>query len=168
MTPNEPPTLLVIYHSMTDGTRQMVQACTSAAGLEPGVRVSMKLAADVGVQDVLNANGYVFATPEYLGSMSGIMKDFFDRTYYHVIDKVQGRPYAIMICAGSDGQGAARQIERIVNGWRLKAIAAPVIINVAAQTSEKILARKRLPEEGLKPCSELGQLFAAGISVGLF
>lgn len=73
-----------------------------------------------------------------------------------------------MICAGSDGQGAARQIERIVNGWRLKAIAAPVIINVAAQTSEKILARKRLPEEGLKPCSELGQLFAAGISVGLF
>lgn len=77
MTPNEPPTLLVIYHSMTDGTRQMVQACTSAAGFEPGVRVSMKLAADVGVQDVLNANGYVFATPEYLGSMSGIMKDFF-------------------------------------------------------------------------------------------
>ena len=168
MTSHEPPTLLVIYHSVTQATRQMAEACANAARLEPGVRVSIKSADCAGVEDVLNASGYVFATPEYLGGMSGIMKDFFDRTYYHVIDKVQGRPYAVMICAGSDGQGAARQLERIVNGWRLKQIASPVFVNVAAQTVERILARKTLADEELKHCAELGQLFAAGLPVGLF
>ena len=46
------------------------------------------------------------------------MKDFFDRTYYAVLDGINGRPYAALICAGSDGQNAARQIERIATGWR--------------------------------------------------
>jgi hypothetical protein len=32
------------------------------------------------------------------------MKDFFDRSYYAVLDRINGRPYATMICAGSDGQ----------------------------------------------------------------
>jgi hypothetical protein len=54
--------------------------------------------------------------------MAGIMKDFFDRTYYPVLDRINGRPYAVLICAGSDGQNAARQIERIATGWRLRAI----------------------------------------------
>ena len=44
------------------------------------------------------------------------MKDFFDRTYYPVLDQISGRPYATLICAGSDGHNAARQVERIATG----------------------------------------------------
>jgi len=70
----------------------------------------------------------VFASPENLAAMSGQMKDFFDRTYYAALDQLNGRPYAVMICAGSDGRNAAQQIERIATGWRLRAIAQPFIV----------------------------------------
>ena len=74
-----------------------------------------------------------------LAAMSGVMKDFFDRSYYAVLDRIQGRPYGTLICAGSDGNNAARQIERIATGWRLKAIAPPLIVCTHAQTPEAIL-----------------------------
>jgi NAD(P)H-dependent FMN reductase len=90
--------------------------------------------------DVLAADGYIFATPETLAAISGLMKDFFDRTYYPALDRINGRPYAILICAGSDGQNAARQLERIATGWRLRAVAEPIIVCTHAQTPEAILA----------------------------
>jgi multimeric flavodoxin WrbA len=74
---------------------------------------------------VLEADGYVFATPENLAAISGLMKDFFDRCYYPALDRISGRPYAALVCAGSDGQNAARQIERIATGWRLRRVAEP-------------------------------------------
>ena len=60
--------------------------------------------------------------------MAGLMKDFFDRCYYPALGRIEGRPYAVMVCAGSDGSGAARQIERICTGWRLKAVAPALIV----------------------------------------
>jgi multimeric flavodoxin WrbA len=39
----------------------------------------------------LTAGAYVFATPENLGAVSGLMKDFFDRCYYPALDKNNGR-----------------------------------------------------------------------------
>ena len=62
---------------------------------------------------MLTGDGYIFGTPENLAAISGLMKDFFDRTYYPVLERINGRPYATLICAGSDGHNAARQIERI-------------------------------------------------------
>lgn len=162
------PLLLIVYHSTTGGTHQMVKAMAAAAQSEKGIDVITKHASQVQAQDVLNASGFVFATPEYLGSMSGLMKDMFDRTYYAALEKIEGRPYVIAVCAGSDGHGAAHQIERIVTGWRLKPVAEPLIVNVAAQTLERILAPKQLTEPQLAPCAELGALIAAGLSMGLF
>jgi hypothetical protein len=96
------------------------------------------------------------------------MKEFFDRSYYPVLDHIQGRPYAVMICAGSDGTGAARQIARIATGWRLRAVAEPIIVCTHAQTPEAILAEKALAQEALAPCRELGQALAAGLALGVF
>src|SRR6202158_4156340 len=109
---------------MTGGTRQMAAAAAGRAPSEPAVRVSLLGAAEAQASDVLQAEGFIFATPENLAAMSGKMKDFFDRTYYAALDRINGRPYACLICAGSDGRNAARQIERIATGWRLKSIAA--------------------------------------------
>ncbi len=161
------PSLLLVYHSITGGTQQMIDAC-AAARSEPGIDVIVKRAQETRAEDVLTANAYVFATPEYLGAMSGMVKDFFDRTYYDALGEIDGYPYAIMVCAGSDGVGAAKQIERIATGWRLKSVAEPVIVNVAAQTPNRILAPKVLSESQLRPCAELGSLLAGGLSIGLF
>jgi len=167
-TPIPMPTLLIVYHSMTRGTEQMAQACAAAARLEGNVEVILKQAGQTTADDVRHASGYVFATPEYLGSMSGMMKDFFDRTYYEVIEQINARPYAIMVCAGSDGQGAVRQIDRLVTGWRLKQVAPAVIVNVQAQTKTRILQDKHLIEAQLRACAELGTLMATGLGMSVF
>jgi multimeric flavodoxin WrbA len=161
-------TLLIVYHSMTGGTLQMARAAASGAGTEPAIRVSLLRAADAGAADVLNAGGFIFATPENLAAVSGQMKDFFDRTYYAALDRINGRPYATMICAGSDGRNAAQQIERIATGWRLKPIADPIIVCTLAQTPAEILRPKQISERELEPCEELGASLASGMALGIF
>ena len=161
-------TLLIVYHSMTGGTLQMAQAAAGGARSEPAVRVSMLRAEAAQAADVLDAGGSIFATPENLAGMSGMMKDFFDRTYYAALDRLNGRPYATLICAGSDGRSAAQQVERIATGWRLQPIADPLIICTHAQSEEAILRPKHIAEQDLKPCAELGATLASGMALGIF
>jgi multimeric flavodoxin WrbA len=160
--------LLIVYHTMTDGTRQMAAAAAAAARAEEGVQTVLMRAAEAGPGDVLEADGYLFATPENLASMSGMMKDFFDRTYYAVLDRINGRPYAALICAGSDGRGALRQLERIALGWRLKPVAPGLIVCTHAQEPERILAPKVIEAADLARCAEVGAGLAAGLAAGVF
>jgi len=160
--------LLVVYHSCTGGTLQMARAAATAAQRETGVTVRLEAAAAAGAQALLEADGYLFACPENLAAMSGVMKDFFDRTYYAVLDRIQGRAYAILICAGSDGSNAARQIERIATGWRLRDVAPPLIVCTHAQTPEEILRPKQIGAADLARCEELGATLAAGLALGIF
>jgi multimeric flavodoxin WrbA len=160
-------TLLVVWHSNTGGTRALAQAAAEAAAGQ-GVRVRLLHAAEAGPEDVLGADGYVFATPETLAAIAGPMKDFFDRCYYPVLGRIEGRPHALMVCAGSDGSNAARQVARIATGWRLRAVAAPIIVCTHAQTPEAILAPKTIGAEDLARCAELGATLAAGMEIGAF
>jgi NAD(P)H-dependent FMN reductase len=161
-------TLLIVFHTMTGGTEQMALACADGAGSESDVEVRVRTAAAAGPQDVLEADGYVFATPENLAAMSGLMKDFFDRCYYTALDRINGRPYLSMICAGSDGQNALRQIDRIATGWRLKRVAPGLIVCTHAQTPERILAPKLIDRTDLLRCREFGTALAAGLALGVF
>ena len=160
--------LLIVYHSQTGGTLQMAQAAARGATQESSIAVRLQAAQDTGPDALLESSGYLFACPENLAAISGLMKDFFDRTYYPVLDRIQGRPYAILICAGSDGTNAARQIERIATGWRLKAIADPLIVCTHAQAPERILAPKQIGTEDLARCTELGATIAAGIELDIY
>jgi multimeric flavodoxin WrbA len=161
-------TMLIVYHSMTGGTLQMAHAAAAGARIETACNVSMLQACEANAADVLRADGYVFASPENLAAMSGQLKDFFDRTYYAALDRLNGRPYAVLICAGSDGRNAAEQIQRIATGWRLRAIADPLIVCTHAQKPEEILREKQIPAAELKRCEELGATLAAGIALGIF
>ena len=159
--------LLIVWHSATGGTRQMAAAAAHAAS-DPDITVRLLRAQDARADDVLIADGYIFAMPENLAAIAGAMKDFFDRTYYAVLEKINGRPYAALICAGSDGESAARQIIRIAAGWRLRAIAPPLIVCTHAQISEAILAPKIIDPDDLRRCSEVGATIAAGLAAGIF
>lgn len=161
-------TLLIVYHSMTGGTAQMAQAAADGAAGEPGVKVRLLHARDAGGDDVLDADGYIFATPENLAAMSGLMKDFFDRSYYAALERINGRPYAALICAGSDGSNALRQLERIATGWRLKAVAPALIVCTHAQTPEAIWRPKQIGAEDLQRCTEIGAGLAAGLGLGVY
>jgi multimeric flavodoxin WrbA len=154
--------LLIVWHSATGGSEAMARAAAQGAAGE--AEVALIRAADATPEDL----GYLFVCPENLASMSGMMKDFFDRTYYPVLGQIEGRPYASMICAGSDGEGAARQIARIALGWRLKPIADPLIICTHAQTAQAILAEKTIAQADLEKCQTLGATLGAGLAMGIF
>lgn len=161
-------TLLLVYHSQTGATEQMIHALARGAACEPDVQVRLLRATEAGPQELLTADGYVFATPENLAAIAGLMKDFFDRSYYGALDQLNGRPYASVVCAGSDGSNAARQIARIATGWRLREIAPPLIICTRAQTPEEILAPKTVAPADLAKGEELGAAFATGLAMGAF
>jgi NADPH-dependent FMN reductase len=161
-------TLLIVFDSVTGGARAMAQAAARGAASEPGVAVRLLHADEARPDDVLASEGYLFVTPEMLAALPGRMKFFFDRTYYAVLDRIQGRPYATLVCAGSDGQNALRQIERIAAGWRLRAVAEPIIVCTHAQTPAAIAAPKTIPPEWLSRCEELGAAMGAGLALGIF
>ncbi len=158
--------LLVVYHSKTGGSRQMAEAAAEAAQAE--TPTTLLTAAEAGPEDLLAAAGYIFCGPENLAAIAGVMKEFFDRCYYPVLGRIEGRPYAQLVCAGSDGENAKRQTARIAQGWRLKEVQAPIIIGTNAQTPEEILAEKTIPEKDLALCRDLGAAMGAGLNMGMF
>lgn len=144
----------------------MAEAAATAARQEaPTV---LKKADEAGPDDLLQADGYIFCAPENLAAIAGVMKDFYDRCYYPALGRIEGRPYAQMVCAGSDGENAVRQTARIARGWRLREAHPPLIVCTHAQTPEEILAEKTIPEDQLALCRDLGAAIAAGLSMGIF
>lgn len=162
MSKQADPKLLVIWHSRTGASEAMARAASCAENAE------LIRARDVTSEGLLAASGYIFACPENLASMSGEMKEMFDRNYYPVLGRIEGRPYATIIAAGSDGEGAQRQIDRIATGWRLKRVADEKIVNFDAQTPEAILAQKHVSKEVLADCRALGDGLAEGLRLGIF
>lgn len=155
--------LLIAWHSRTGASEAMAKAAWHGAG------DALLLRADeVTGEALLGAGGYLFACPENLAGMSGLMKEMFDRTYYEVLGRIEGRPYATIIAAGSDGEGAQRQIDRIATGWRLRRVADPMIVNFDAQRPEAIAAPKQVPDKVLNQCRELGSALAEGLNLGIF
>jgi multimeric flavodoxin WrbA len=160
--------LAIIWHSMTGGSKALAEAAASGAANASGVETLLLHADDASPQTLLEADGYIFAFPENLAAISGVMKAFFDRSYYSCLGQIEGRPYALLVCAGSDGSNAVRQAERIATGWRLKRIADSLIVCTHAQTPEEILAPKTISKADLTMAGELGAAMAEGLALGVF
>jgi multimeric flavodoxin WrbA len=156
--------LAIVWHSRTGAARAIAGAALAGAG----EGAELIPAAEATAEALLAASGYLFACPENLGAMTGTMKEMFDRLYYPLLGRIEGRPYATLIAAGSDGAGAQAQLDRIVTGWRLRRVADPLIVNLGAQTPEAILAPKRLDEAQLAPCRALGAALGEGLRLGIF
>lgn len=77
----------------------------------------------------------------------------------------------MLVCAGSDGsdgQNAARQVERIATGWRLRSVAAALVVCTHAQAPEDIARQKQVDGLDLARCRELGGALATGLALGLY
>ena len=158
------PRLLIVWHSRTGASEALARAAAEGGG----AAAWLVTAAEATPEMLLAADGYLFCCPENLASMSGLMKEMFDRAYYPVLGRIEGRPYATIIAAGSDGEGAQRQIDRIATGWRLRRVAEPLIVNLAAQTPEAIAAPKQVPAAALAEARDIGAALAEGMRLGLF
>ncbi|MBN1382476.1 MAG: NAD(P)H-dependent oxidoreductase [Deltaproteobacteria bacterium] len=148
--------ILIIYHSQTGNTERMARAVAEGARAIEQTEVVLKRAGETTLEDLLNADGLAFGTPENFGYMSGMMKDFFDRTYNAAQDKVFRKPYVVFISAGNDGTGALSSIERIALGYKFKKVYDPVI------------SKGKLTEDSLEKCRELGGVLAGGCEAGIY
>jgi hypothetical protein len=157
------PHLLIAWHSRTGGSEALARAAAEGAGRRQG-----SSRRPMSRPTLHAAGGYLFVGPENLAALSGAMKEMFDRCYYPCLGKLEGRPYATIICAGSDGENAQRQLDRIATGWRLKRVADHIIVNTAAQTPEAILAPKTIPADRLAEARDLGAALAEGLAAGIF
>jgi multimeric flavodoxin WrbA len=161
-------TLCIIWDSMTGGAKALAQAAADGASGAGDVDLQLVHAGEATAEMMLNADAYLFAFPENLAAISGVMKAFFDRTYYPCLGQIEGRAYAVIVCAGSDGSNAVRQAERIATGWRLKKAMDSQIICTLAQTPEEILAAKVIAEVDLDRSRECGAALAHGLALGVF
>jgi|TARA_B110000037_G_scaffold28794_1_gene34267 multimeric flavodoxin WrbA len=149
--------LLIVYHSKTGKNGVMAKAVYEGAHHpDIDVDVSFKEAKEAGIEDLLEADGIIFGTPENFGYMSGALKDFFDRTFYEVEGQVDGKPYCMLVGAGNDGTGALIAIRRICNGYSFKEVQEPIVVV------------GDLEDQQLQTCRELGMAMAAGLEAGIF
>lgn len=149
--------LLLVYASRSGRTEALMRAVRAGAEeFADDVELRVRQAQDADLDDLLWAQGLLLGTPENFGYMAGLVKDFFDRTFYPAEGRTVGLPYALFVGAGNDGSGAARAVERIATGYRWKAVAEPLI--VVGDADDAALARAR----------ELGQTLAAGLACAAF
>lgn len=151
-------TLLIVGHVPSENTRALRDAVQSGAASDQvdGIDVRVLSPFDAGVADVLGTDAVILGTTENLGYMSGALKDFFDRTYYGVLEEKQGLPYALYVRAGLDGTGTIRGVESITTGLRWKAVREPLLLKGAWQ------------DGFVDEAHELGLLVAAGLEAGVF
>ena len=148
--------ILIVYHSQTGHTEKMAMAVAEGARAIEHTEVVLKKAGEATLEDLLTCSGLAIGTPENFGYMSGMIKDFFDRTFYEAQDKVFRKPYVVFISAGNDGSGALTAIERIAAGYKFKRVFPPVI------------AKGKVTEEDLDKCRELGGTLAGGCEMGIY
>lgn len=150
--------LLVIAHVPSENTARLRDAVVEGARSPEidGVETRALTPFEAGPGEVLAADGLILGTTENLGSMSGALKDFFDRSYYGVIDRTEGLPYCLYIRAGHDGTGTRRGVETIVTGLRWRAVQEPLVCRGAWQ------------EQFVDDCRALGMAMAAGLEAGIF
>ena len=150
--------LLIVAHVPSENTRRLRDAVVAGASLAEieGVAVTALSPFDAGPAEVQEADALILGTTENLGYMSGALKDFFDRIYYHCLEQTQGLSYALYIRAGHDGTGTRRAVESITTGLRWRAVQEPLI------------CRGEFQEDFVGQCEELGTLMAAGLEAGIF
>jgi hypothetical protein len=150
--------LLIVAHAPSPNTVALKDAVLRGANHSDieGVEVTWIAPLEAGPDDVRQADGILLGTTENLGYMSGALKDFFDRSYYEVIEEKQGLPYLLYIRAGLDGTGTKRAVTSICSGLRWNPVQDPVIFHGA--WDDAFIAQ----------AEELGQLMAAGLEAGIF
>jgi multimeric flavodoxin WrbA len=160
--------LLIVYHSQSGSNARLAQAALRGALQESDVEVRLLRASDADTRDLLWADGVLFGSAENFGYLSGGLTDFLARTFYPAQLQSQLQPqlqpqrqsrswvYGMFVATGNDGRGAVRQLQRIVGGYPMRAVAEPIIV------------RGEITDAALVSCEELGLTLAAGLALGIF
>ena len=155
--------LLIVWHSQFGGTAQMAGAARDGALANPDVVTTYAEASHAGVAEFRRCDALLLATSENFGSLSGATKDFLERVFYPCEHDMAGKPYSVIVCAGSDGQGAMLQTDRIITGLRMRKV-LPGLVYRSGVTAQS----QSIPAATLEQCRDLGATLAAGLAAGIY
>jgi multimeric flavodoxin WrbA len=148
--------MLMVYHSQSGTVEALVESVALALKNDSEVEINIKRAFDCVAEDVREANLLLLAASENCGSMSGGIKEFLDRVYYPLMGKIEGMSYGLLISAGNDGSGAAREIGKYLDSLAMTKAVPPLIL------------KGEFSSENAKRADMFGLTLAAGLSVGMF
>ena len=81
--------ILIIYFSKTGNTEQMARVVAEGV-TEEGVEPVLKKVDTASVDDLLRADGVIFGSPTYFGTMAAEIKSFLDESVKH-FGKLNGK-----------------------------------------------------------------------------
>jgi len=147
--------LLILIHSRS-GTNRTLGEAVLVGARKANIAIRVKAPQEADELDLLWMDGVIFISPEHFGSMAGLLKDFFERTFYPTENQLQGRAMAIVIGTGLDGVGALESIQRICRGYRFR------------EVQEALILKTPITETHLHQCEQLGEAMAIGLEAGIF
>jgi multimeric flavodoxin WrbA len=155
--------LLIVWHTQFGCTQALAGAALDGARAVEGVETVALRAHEAGVDDVLAADAYLIGCSENFGGMAGQVKDFLERIYYPCEGRLEGRAWSALVCAGNDGTGAMRDLDRVAKGLRLRKVHPGIL-----HRSGRVAIAHPVPDAALESCRELGATLAAGLAAGLW
>jgi len=155
--------LLIVYHSQFGNTAQIADAAAAGARAVQEIETVLLRAADACTADLIAADALVLAASENFGGMAGMIKDFLERTYYPCGDRLAGRAYTVLVCAGNDGTGAMRDIDRVARGLALRKVHPGLIHRTGA-----VAAPVRVPADVLDEAATIAATIAEGLVAGVY
>lgn len=139
--------VLIIYHSQSGNTAAMANAISEGASAA-GATVVLKNAVDAKAEDIINCDIVAIGTPSYFGYMAGMVKDFFDRAWLTIRDKMGNKPYVTFGSKGGGGLQFFEGLERICDNMKM------------VKVFESAASTRKPTEEDLNGCRELGKKMA--------
>ena len=135
--------ILIIYHSKSGNTEKMAKAVEEGAS-SAGATVTIKDAGDATADDMLNCDAVLMGTANYFSYEAGMIKDYFDRTFFTLKGKVDGKPYATFGSYGGGGTVAIESLNKLCDNLGLK------------KAADSIGAQREPSSEALEQCKALG------------
>lgn len=155
--------LLIVWHTQFGCTGELARAAIEGARGVDGVATVALRAHDAGADDVLAADAYLIGCSENFGGMAGQVKDFLERIYYPCEGRIEARAWSAFVCAGNDGTGAMRDLDRVAKGLRLRKVHPGIV-----HRSGRVALAHPVAGSALDACRELGATLAAGLAEGLW
>jgi len=155
--------LLIVWHTQFGCTGALARAAIDGARSVDGVATTALRAHEAKVDDVLGADAYLIGCSENFGGMAGLVRDFLERIYYPCEGRLDARAWSAFVCAGNDGTGAMRDLDRVATGLRLRKVHPGVI-----HRSGRVALARPVADPVLGECRELGATLAAGLAEGLW
>lgn len=119
--------VLIVYHSLSGNTKKAAEIVAEGVCSVAGAEAILKQASEAGENDLVSCDAIAIGSPDYFGYMAGMVKDFFDRTFYPTQGKVSNKPCGIFVTHGGGGE-AVQSVKDLCRSFKFRAVSEPVSV----------------------------------------